>query len=89
MTIFDRFNIKVVVSAGLCGAAIALSPDAAAAPLKTGGYECIQGAAGGAASLVAAGGPVAAAADRLPPRADRWPPLDRWPRVDRWPPLDR
>ena len=70
MTIFDRFNIKVIVCAGLCVAAIALSPDAAAAPLKTGGYECIQGAA--AASPVAAGGPVAAA-DRLPPPADRCP----------------
>ena len=58
MTIFDRFNIKVIVSAGLCLAALALSPDAAAAPLKTSGYECIQGAA--AASPVAAGGPAAA-----------------------------
>ncbi|HET9891653.1 MAG TPA: hypothetical protein VFQ42_14240, partial [Mycobacterium sp.] len=37
MAIVDRFNIKVVAGAGLCGAAIALSPDAAAAPLITGG----------------------------------------------------
>ena len=45
MTTFDRFNIKVVAGVGLCGAAIALSPDAAAAPLKTGGYACVQAAA--------------------------------------------
>ena len=38
MTTFDRFTIKVVGIAGLCGAAIALSPGAAAAPpIKTGG----------------------------------------------------
>ena len=54
MTIFDRFNIKVVASAGLCGAAIALSPVAAAVPLITGGYGCIQGAAANAAPLAAA-----------------------------------
>ena len=60
MTIFDRFNIKVVASAGLCGAAIALSPDAAAVPLITGGYGCIQGTAADAAPPVAAGGPLAA-----------------------------
>ncbi len=46
MTIFDRFNFKVVACAGLCGAAIALSPQAAAVPLKTDGYACIQGMAG-------------------------------------------
>ncbi|MBY0387699.1 MAG: hypothetical protein K2X56_06245, partial [Mycobacterium pseudokansasii] len=46
MTVFDRFNLKVVAFAGLCGAAIALSPDVAAAPLKTGGYGCVQGMAG-------------------------------------------
>ena len=60
MTILDRFNIKVVASAGLCAAAIALSPDAAAAPFATGGYACIQSSAGGAAAP-------AAPADRLPP----------------------
>ena len=43
MTVFDGRNIKVVAIAGFCGAAIALSPDAAAAPLKTGGYACVQG----------------------------------------------
>ena len=60
MAIFDRFGIKVVASAGLCGAALVLSSDAAAAPLKTSGYECLQGAAGAAASPVAAAGPAAA-----------------------------
>ncbi|WP_353359491.1 hypothetical protein [Mycobacterium sp.] len=59
MTIFDRFNITVVASAGLCGAAIALSQAAAAAPLITGGYACIQASAGDTAPSVAATGPVA------------------------------
>jgi hypothetical protein len=62
MTILDRFNIKVVASTGLCAAAIALSPDAAASPFMTGGYACIQSSAGGAAAPAAAGGPVAAGA---------------------------
>jgi len=57
MTIFDRFNIKVVAGAGLCGAAMALSPEAAAAPLKTGGYACVQDQAGDAAAPAAAGAP--------------------------------
>ena len=60
MTIFDRFNIKVVAGAGLCGAAIALSQAAAAAPLITGGYACIQASAGDTAPSGAATGPVAA-----------------------------
>src|SRR5947209_2584111 len=60
MTVFDRFNVKVGAIAGLCGAAMALSPDAAAAPLKTGGYACMQGLSG-EAGAPAAGGPVAAA----------------------------
>ncbi|MEK1164451.1 beta-xylosidase, partial [Mycobacterium ulcerans] len=59
MTIFDRFNFKVVACAGLCGAAIALSPQAAAVPLKTDGYACIQGMAG-EGGAPAAGGPAAA-----------------------------
>ena len=42
-----RFTIKAVAGAGLFAAAMALSPDVAAAPLKTGGYACIQDAAGG------------------------------------------
>ncbi|MDT5112276.1 MAG: hypothetical protein QOE20_4166 [Mycobacterium sp.] len=60
MTIFDRFAIRVIAAgAGLCGAAMAFSPDVAAAPLTTGGYECMQPAAGqaGAAPVAA---PVAA-----------------------------
>src|SRR6185295_12636918 len=48
MAIFDRFNIRLVAAgAGLCGIALALSPNVAAAPLKTGGYECLQTPAGG------------------------------------------
>jgi hypothetical protein len=43
---FDRFSIKFVAGVGLCGAAIALSPHAAATPLKTGGGACMYGAAG-------------------------------------------
>src|SRR5580693_3928916 len=58
MAIVGRFNIKVVASVGLCGAAIALSPYAAAAPLITGGYACTQPPAGDV--LAAAGGPEAA-----------------------------
>ncbi|MDT5147565.1 MAG: hypothetical protein QOC58_2210, partial [Mycobacterium sp.] len=62
MTVFDRFNIKVGAIAGLCGAAMALSPDAAAAPpLKTGGYACVQGMTG-EAGAPAAGGPAAGGA---------------------------
>src|ERR1700741_1924834 len=57
MAIVERFNIKVVASAGLCAAAIAVSPYAAAAPLITGGYGCSQPLAGGV--LAAAGGPEA------------------------------
>ena len=55
-TIFDRFNIEIVASAGLCAAAMALSPEAAAAPLIEGGYACIASSAGAAAAPVAAGG---------------------------------
>ena len=48
MAIFDRFNIRLVAAgAGLCGIALALSPNVAAAPLKTGGYECLQTSVGG------------------------------------------
>ena len=42
-----RVGIRATVGAGVFAAALALSPDVAAAPLKTGGYECIQDAAGG------------------------------------------
>src|ERR1700749_4746561 len=64
MAAFDRFSIKVVAGVGLWGAAIALSPDAAAAPLKTGGYACMQGAAGAVGAPAGAGcaAPVGAAA---------------------------
>jgi len=58
MTIFDRFNVRIVAAgAGLCGIAVALSPHVVAAPLTTGGYECFQAAAGevGGASPVADG----------------------------------
>ncbi|MGA9490576.1 MAG: hypothetical protein WBV80_10045, partial [Mycobacterium sp.] len=55
MAAFDRFSIKVVAGVGLCGAAIALSPDVVAAPLKTGGYACMQGAAGEVAAPAVAG----------------------------------
>src|SRR5271156_184016 len=55
MATFDRFSIKVVAGVGLFGAAIALSPDAAATPLKTGGYACMQSAAGGVAAPAVAG----------------------------------
>jgi hypothetical protein len=60
MAIFDRLRIKVVAGVGLCGAAMALSPDAAATPLKTGGYSCVQGIAGETAPAAVAGGPVVA-----------------------------
>ena len=56
MATFDRFSIKVVAGVSLWGAALALSPDAAAAPLKTGGYACMQGAAGEVAAPAVAGG---------------------------------
>ncbi len=47
MTVFDRFNIRVVAAAaGLCGVAVALSPGVAAAPLITGGSACMQTTAG-------------------------------------------
>ena len=57
MALGDRFTIKAVVSAGLCGAAMAACPVAAAVPLMTGGYACIQGQAG---EVPAAAGPAAA-----------------------------
>ncbi|MGA9674756.1 MAG: beta-xylosidase, partial [Mycobacterium sp.] len=58
MTAFDRFNIKAVGIAGLCGVAMALCPDAAAAPpIKTGGaYACVQGMSGEVGAPGAAGG---------------------------------
>src|SRR5271166_3057266 len=61
ISIFDRFGIKVVAGVGLYGAAMALSPDAAATPRKKGGYSCVQGLAGETAPAAVAGGPVVAA----------------------------
>ena len=52
---FDRVAIKAVASAGLCAAAMASSPQAAADPLLTGGYHCVQDAAGSAAAGGAGG----------------------------------
>ena len=60
MAIFDRLGIKVIAGVGLWGAALALSPDAAASSLKTGGYSCVQGIAGETAPAAVAGGPVVA-----------------------------
>ena len=60
MAIFDRLGIKVIAGVWLCGAAMALSPDAAATSLKTGGYSCVQGIAGDTAPAAVAGGPVVA-----------------------------
>ena len=63
MTIFGRFNVRVVVAgAGLCGVAMALGPQVAAAPLLTGGYDCMSTSAGevGAAPAAAACAPAAA-----------------------------
>lgn len=61
MTTSDRFKVKVVAGAGLCGVALALSPNAAAVPLITGGYACVQGLAGESAAPAPAGAPVVAA----------------------------
>src|SRR5271155_5989473 len=60
MAIFDRLGIKVVAGVGLCGVVMALSPDAAATPLKTGGYSCVQGITGETAPAAVAGGLVVA-----------------------------
>ena len=63
MTIFDRFNVRVVAAgAGLFGVAMALSPQAAAAPLLTGGYDCMSTSAGevGVAPALAPCAPAAA-----------------------------
>ncbi|WP_036461225.1 hypothetical protein [Mycobacterium sp. 141] len=61
MTRFARVAVKVVASTGFCVAVTVLSPNAAATPLKTGGYKCLDAAAGTAAPGVA-GAPCAAAA---------------------------
>ncbi|OBK20559.1 hypothetical protein A5634_12570 [Mycobacterium asiaticum] len=51
----DRFCVAVAAGAGLCGAALALSPGAVATPFATGGAACMEQQAGfGAAPLGAA-----------------------------------
>jgi hypothetical protein len=61
MAIFDRFTVRAVAAgAGLCGVAIALSADVAAAPLITGGYECIETSAGEAGGVAAGCAPAGA-----------------------------
>jgi hypothetical protein len=59
LKILDLFGITVAASAGLCGAALAFSPGAAAAPLPTGGPTCMEQMAG-------LGAPVANAAPPVP-----------------------
>src|ERR1700743_1876812 len=66
MASFDRFSIKVVAGVGLCGAAIALSPDAAAAPLKAGGDACMQGAGAQGEATTGAKGEAGAAGGSKP-----------------------
>jgi hypothetical protein len=56
---FDRFNIALLVGAGLCGAAFAFSPGASAAPLPMGGPSCIEQMAGAVAPVGAAPVPMA------------------------------
>jgi hypothetical protein len=59
LKILDLFGITLAASAGLCGAALAFSPGAAAAPLPTGGPTCMEQVAG-------LGAPVAVAAPPVP-----------------------
>ena len=84
MAIFDRFSFIIVASgAGLCGIAIALSPNVTAAPYMTGGsYDCAQPSAAAsaapaaaAAAPAAAGAPAAAAAAAAPAAAGCAAPL--------------
>ena len=61
-----RFTIKVIAGTGFLAAALALIPDAQAAPFKTGGYDCVVDSAGiaqsaGAVDGAPAGAPVAGA----------------------------
>lgn len=68
----DRFAITMIAGAGLCAAAMTLSPGAAAVPLKTGGYHCdVQNAAGAVPAPAAGGaGAGAAAAAAVPAPCD-------------------
>jgi hypothetical protein len=58
LKIFDLFGITVAATAGLCGAALVFTPDAAAAPLPLGGPGCTQQMAGIAAPVADAAPPV-------------------------------
>jgi hypothetical protein len=96
MTIFDRFSVRVIAAGvGLCGAAMAFSPDAAAAPLVTGGYDCMQTAAGpvgvpAAAPCAPAAAPVADMAGvpmALPGPIPAAPPIPVVPPVPLAPPI--
>lgn len=93
MPIFERFNFGLVGAvAGLCGIAIALSPGAAAIPLKTGGEACIQTSAGGApmAGCVPAAAPLADMAGvpmALPGPIPAAPPIPVVPAVPLAPPV--
>ncbi|MDX1876480.1 hypothetical protein SBE55_01485 [Mycolicibacterium sp. 141076] len=65
MISFGRIAVKIVASAGVCATAVAVSPTAAAVPLKTGGYACDASAvapAAGAPAAAAAAAPCAAPA---------------------------
>lgn len=63
MKIFDRFNITLVAGAGLYGAFLALSPNAAATPLPipTGGPAGIEQMSGADSAAAAAIAPMAGA----------------------------
>ncbi|RFD24785.1 hypothetical protein MUBE_12205 [Mycobacterium uberis] len=81
MKIFDRFNTAILVSAGLCGAALAFSPGAEAAPLPmpTGGPTCIEqmsglGAAPAAVPAVLPG-PVVGPVPPVPLAPGGFPPV--------------
>ena len=61
-----RFTIKAIAGTGFLAAALALIPDAQAAPFKTGGYDCVVDSAGiaqsaGAVDGAPAGAPIAGA----------------------------
>jgi hypothetical protein len=69
LKILNLFGITVAASGGLCGAALAFSPGAAAAPLPTGGPTCMEQTAGLGAPLIPAvlpGPPVVAARAPVP-----------------------
>ncbi|OWM03507.1 hypothetical protein B7435_12755, partial [Mycolicibacterium peregrinum] len=82
MTTFANITVKTAIGAGFCltavAAAMALSPHAAALPLKTGGYKCVDGAAAPgapcAAPAVEAAGVVPAAAPAAVPPVPLAPP---------------